>query len=400
MARKICEKCHRQMEDTNFYTYQNGEKVEICKSCLTMHIDNFDEQSFLWVLEKMDVPYIRQEWNKLRDKAYAKNPQKITGQSVIGKYLSKMKLRQWKEYRWADGPKLQAEAQKKIKAQLEQSKEQEEYIRQQYENGEITEAQYRTLVSTQFQKQHDKPASRDIPDPIGTDNMFNEANFLPQDQIPDLTSELTLEDKQKLVIKWGRTYTVQEWVQLEKTYAEMMNSFDIQDADSKNTLIFLCKTILKMNQAIDCGDVEGYQKLNRIYESQRKSMMVTAAQNKEDKTEFIDSVGQLVAYCEKYGHQIPKFEIETPHDIVDKIITDLKDYNRSLVYEDVALARQIEDYLKNLKAIQDKQRDEKEAKQQGYDTPQLTSEDFMDFKEFVLQETESTNKIMQGSEEE
>jgi len=34
-----------------------------------------------------------------------------------------------------------------------------------------------------------------------------------------------------------------------------MQSFDIQDADSKNTLIFICKTDLKMNQAIDCGDV-------------------------------------------------------------------------------------------------------------------------------------------------
>jgi hypothetical protein len=70
-----------------------------------------------------------------------------------------------------------------------------------------------------------------------------------------------------------------------------MESFDIQDADSKNTLIFICKTYLKMNQAIDCGDVEGYQKLSRVYNDLRKTMKVTAAQNKEEKTEFIDSVG-------------------------------------------------------------------------------------------------------------
>jgi hypothetical protein len=56
-------------------------------------------------------------------------------------------------------------------------------------------------------------------------------------------------------MKWGRTYTAAEWVELEKTYTEMMNSFDIHDADSKNTLIFICKTNLKMNQAIDSGDV-------------------------------------------------------------------------------------------------------------------------------------------------
>jgi len=87
----------------------------------------------------------------------------------------------------------------------------------------------------------------------------------------------------------------------------MMNSFDIQDADSKNTLIFICKTLLKMDQAIDCGDVDGYQKLSRVYDSLRKSMHVTAAQNKEDKKDFIDSVGQLVAYCEKNGGAIPRY---------------------------------------------------------------------------------------------
>ena len=55
-------------------------------------------------------------------------------------------------------------------------------------------------------------------------------------------------------MKWGRTYKPSEWVELEKRYTEMMNSFDIQDADSKNTLILICKTNLKQNQALDMGD--------------------------------------------------------------------------------------------------------------------------------------------------
>jgi len=55
----------------------------------------------------MDVPYIPEEWNILRDRAYAKNPQKMNGQSVIGKYLSKMKLKQFKQYGWADSVRLQ-----------------------------------------------------------------------------------------------------------------------------------------------------------------------------------------------------------------------------------------------------------------------------------------------------
>ena len=55
----------------------------------------------------MDVPYVPQEWNALRDKAYAKNPQKKNDTTVFGKYLSKMKLKQWKSYGWADTEKLQ-----------------------------------------------------------------------------------------------------------------------------------------------------------------------------------------------------------------------------------------------------------------------------------------------------
>ena len=321
MARKVCEKCKRQMEDTNFYTYSNGEKLKYCKACLTMHIDNFDPSTFLYILQDIDVPWLPWEWNKLRDKAYAKNPQKMNGMSVIGKYLSKMKLKQFKGKTWADTQELQRKHQLQVAALGQEDKAYAQHVKAQFENGEISEAQYRTLVSTEFQKEHDAvPVSAPARDPIGIDNMFNEKDFISQDQLPDLTSQLTLEDKQYLAMKWGRTYKISEWIELEKNYTEMMNSFDIQDADSKNTLIFICKTTLKMNQALDCGDVEGYQKLSRVYDTLRKSAKFTAAQNKQEKSDFIDSIGQLVAYCEKNGGQIPRYEIDTPYDIVDKII--------------------------------------------------------------------------------
>ena len=37
-----CEKCGRTMTEKMFYTYLDGRKTELCKNCLTMHIDNFD----------------------------------------------------------------------------------------------------------------------------------------------------------------------------------------------------------------------------------------------------------------------------------------------------------------------------------------------------------------------
>ena len=396
MARRICQKCKREMEDTNFYTFKNGEKWGQCKSCLTMHIDNFVPETFLWILEKQDVPYVPEEWNILRDKAYAKNPQKMNGMSVIGKYFSKMRLKQWKKYTWKDSDELQ-----KRRKQIEQAKRKEEEVtmqavKEQFEKGEISQAQYRTLVSTEFQK--DNEIYTQVKNPIGENNFFKQEDFLSEQDLPDLTNQLSIEEKQYLVMKWGRTYKISELIQLQKKYTQMMNSFDIQDADSKNTLILLCKTDLKQNQAIDMGDYEGYQKLARVSDSLRKSAKFTAAQNKDKDNEFVNSVGELVAYCEKVGHQIPRYKIDTPLDIVDKVITDLKEYNKTLIYGDSALARQIEDYIKNAKIAMQQKKDKEEAKLKGLDAPEITDQDILNYKEFLKQEKEETQKQMRGEQ--
>ena len=394
MPKKVCQKCKREMDDINFYTYRNGQKHKYCKACLTMHIDNFNPQTFVYILKDMDVPWLPWEWNNLLSKAYAKDPEKINGTSVIGKYLSKMKLKQFKNDRWADTQRLQEEHEKLIAAQKEEDEEYALQLKQQFQNGEISEAQYRTFVSTAFQKEHENIPNLNA---LGKDNMFNEEDFISQEDIPDIGAQLTLEDKQRLALKWGRTYKASEWVQLQKKYAEMMQSFDIQDADSKNTLIFICKTDLKMNQAMDRGDYDSASKLSRMYDTLRKSAKFTAAQNKEEKNDFIDSIGQLVAYCEKNGGQIPKYEITTPYDIVDKIVADLKEYNKTLIYEDTALARQIEDYIKQARAAAAKKKDKIQAKEKGLDAPQLSDKDILEFKEFINKEKQDTLIQMEGN---
>ena len=112
-----------------------------------------------------------------------------------------------------------------------------------------------------------------------------------------------------------------------------------------------------------------------------KSAKFTEAQNKEGKTDFIDSVGELVAYCENNGGQIPKYEIETPYDIVDKIIDDLKEYNKSLIYEDKSLAEEIEQYLKNKENADAMKRDRLEAKYKGLDQVELNDDDYQEFQD-------------------
>lgn len=392
-----CNKCGKSMDEINFYTYKNGKKTELCKKCLTMHINNFEPNTFLWALEKMDVPYVPEEWNILRDKAYAKDPYKMNGMSVFGKYLSKMRLKQWKDYSWADTEKIAQEKEKKTQEDLEQQKKFEETMKQQLENGEISEAEYKTMVSTPTQNA--ELAVKAPKNEIGTDNFYDENNFISEDELIDPAAELTQEDKIYLAMKWGRLYKPNEWVELEKKYEEMTSSFDIQDSDTTGTLILICKTYLKMNQAIDCGDMDGYQKLSRVYDSLRKSAKFTAAQNKEVKSDFVDCIGEMVAYCEKNGGQIPRMKIDAPNDIVDKVIMDLKEYTRSLIYDDKSLAQQIENYIKQRENADAMKKDRKEAKEKGYNQIEIKDRDYQAYFENIAKEKEEDEKIYIGEDE-
>ena len=139
MANCYCEKCQKTMKDTNFYTYKDGTKSEMCKSCLTMHIDNFNPDTYLWLLEKFDVPYMPEEWISLRDKAFAKDPYKMNGMSVFGKYLSKMKLVQYNKYGWADTETLMAKKEQASRKTEAERQEEEERLKAALANGDINE---------------------------------------------------------------------------------------------------------------------------------------------------------------------------------------------------------------------------------------------------------------------
>jgi hypothetical protein len=401
------------MDAKQFYTYKDGSKVELCKKCLTMHLDPFNPDTFVWILEKLDVPYLPEEWNVIRDRDYAKNPAKVTGMGVFGKYLSKTKLKQYRNpannqlYGFADSEMLLARNAEKREAALAQQKRFEQETQAAYDRGEISENQYKVLMSTEAQ--HEAAEARlanDAANPYkGSDdpanrayNPYNEDQFMSEEELNDPAADLTQEDKLYLAMKWGRTYKPSQWLAMEKNYNDMKNSFDIQDADTENTLIHLCKTNLKMNEAIDIGDLDGYQKLARVYESLRKSAKFTGAQNKEQSSDFVDCVGTMVAYCEKNGGKIPKYDISVDHDIVDTVIRDLKEYTRSLIYEDTALARQIEDYLKRREIQEDIKKDKEEAKKNNKEVT-INDEDYQENSDRIAEEKAQDNEEYYEEEE-
>jgi len=147
----------------------------------------------------------------------------------------------------------------------------------------------------------------------------------------------------------------------------MTDSFDIQDADTENSLILYCKNNLKMNQALDCGDLDGYNKISRTQDALRKSSKFAAKDREKKQDDAFDSIGELVAYCERVGGEIPRYNLEVDYDVVDTIINDLKSYTRTLIYQDPALAREIEDHLKRKENLEQEKKDRAEAKAKGLD---------------------------------
>ena len=385
-----CIKCKRTLADTKFYTYKDGAKCELCKDCLTMHIDNWDPETFLWILEKFDLPYIESEWNILRDRAYAKDPHKMTGLSVIGKYISKMKLKQFKNYTWADSDRLNQEANVRLQMMggSAGTEEEQEHIKEAYENGEISEAQYKTYIQTTAPEPRFEQISGQIKEVGGG---------FPQDvELIDVGADLTAEDKVYLAMKWGKMYSAADWVALEKMYNDFQNSFDIQDAATDKTLMFICKTSLKMDQALDIGDFDTYQKLSKVYDAQMKSSKFTAAQNKDEKTKQFDAIGELVAYCEKTKGAIPEYVIDTPLDIVDKVIDDLQTYTRNLITSDSGLAQQIEEYIKKRERADEQRAAKEAAKAKGLDHIELDDDATVEYRENIAQQIEEDRVLLES----
>ena len=362
MAKYHCDKCNKELEEINFYKYRDGSYVELCKKCLTLHVDVFDPTTFTWLLQKLDVPYIPQEWNAVIENKMAKKPDKpISHSAVFGSYLSKTKLKQWKDFHWEDNERIQELCFANAAKASEERAELDAMYQEQFEAGEISEAQYKTLTSPKQRNEQMAQMLASKGPYLGEDNPFNENFFMDETELPDPAAMMTQEEKITLAMKWGKLYKPSEWVELETDYQRMMQSFDIQDADSQNTLILLCKTNLKANQAIDSGDIEGYQKLAKVSESLRKSAKFTAQQNKESKEDFVDSIGQLIALCEKDGF-IPRFCTDIPQDKVDLTLRDMNEYVRKLVTQDLGFGQQIEDSLKKI-MLQNEMNKEAEARQ-------------------------------------
>ena len=369
-----CEKCNRTMNASEFYGSNNLEKyptgkLNQCKKCITMHVDNWNPDTYLWILQEADVPYVPKEWQSLMMK-YATNPSEVTGTTILGRYLSKMKLKQYKDTRWKDTERLQ---------ELEDAKLEQTMKRQGYDAVQIMEAKEKGRVFTMPDKPLEEPVYEDT-------TIVPQEDYFAQQNGPEEDLDLTEEDRTYLRLKWGKTYKPEEWVKLEQLYEEMMASYDIQGAGHKDTLKLICKTSLKANQLIDIGDIEGFQKMSKVYDSLMKSGKFTAAQNKSESSGEFDSISELVEMCEREGF-IPRYYTEGPMDKVDETLNDLKNYTHTLVTEEMNLGNLIEAAVKNMVDQENREEDEDIEDIDNLDEEVLKDEDFIEHNQFLEDES-------------
>ena len=387
-----CEKCNRTMGADQFYSsnnlekYPNDGKFPQCKKCMTMHVDNWNPDTYLWILQEADVPYIPDEWNKLM-MSYARDGKKTSGMTILGRYLSKMKLKQFRDYRWKDNDFLQQMANNKIEQAMK---------RQGYGAAEIADA----INKATFELPEGELQEPEFIAPE-SDPFIQEDYFDRDISTNDFDDDLTDEDRTYLRLKWGKTYKPEEWIRLEQLYNEMMDSYDIQSAGHIDTLKLVCKTSLKANQLIDIGDVEGFQKMSKVYDSLMKSGKFTAQQNKAESGEFVDSISELVEICEKQGF-IPRYYIDTPNDKVDETLADLKFYTRTLVTEEMNLGNLIENAIKEMAKEEAKEEDEdlEDEIMTLDDIDHLKDEDFEAYGDFLDEEIEADEELLKRLGEE
>ena len=396
---KTCIKCGKTKKETEFFKMKTGNRCDWCKTCLTMHIDNRKPDTFKWILEMFDVPYIESVWVEQTNKQYQKNPGKFGPASVIGQYIRTMNMAQYADFHYKDSDQINNR--ERLAAQgIQEVKEidpnYEENLRKKYEAGEITKAAYETLSLANAGPHLDE----EIPDHPFTYEDENGEETLKVD-VPQFRQDIQLNyensivdqlsdaDMQYLLVKWGVTYTPTEWVKLENTYQKYASEYEL-NVDREESLIQICKVNLKMDKALDVEDYQGYQKLANVFDQMRKAAKFTEAQNKEEQTRDIDSLGELVAFVEREGGIIPQYDdpIEYPQDKVDFTIKDMKNYVNRLVREELGLGDLIESYIENLKKKKDNSVEEIMNSSFDEADNELTHEEERSFTDFYMEEIE------------
>ncbi len=359
---------------TAFWRRRTGGYATVCKECMTKGKDPRDEQQFLPILKELDFPYVEKTWVLQFNRAYKQNPDNVDVIKFFGRYLRSLNLAN------STGAGKGFDATEELNKLPDSKASKPMYTSD--DISQIIKEEAEELAAMRLKEEKKKAKANAPEDPPKrkrgrppkekTEKVEEVKEAAPQPQAQpanvlmpqtppayiatlgideeNIANELTDEDKKYLALKWGMLYKPSEWVTLEDKYQKYAAEYEM-NVDREEVLRSICKTNLKMDQALDVCDFKAYKDLSMVYDQLRKSGKFTESQNKEQVKRDIDSVGELVSFVESEGGIIPHFEspIEYPKDRIDFIIKDLKNYTVNLVKNELGLGDLIESFIEKVK---------------------------------------------------
>lgn len=316
----FCPTCKKTLDEKNFFKTRRTDKhptgiLPECKTCITMKVDDGDVNTFLPVLKEIDLPYYPSKWRELAQK------KPVGGASIIGKYVSMMRMNQYKKYFWKDSEALCKEEYEGLLAAFRQESESETEAEKKAEAAQnlsdVPSSQMRTMTTA--------PALSTMYGLTPETSKYN----LTQQEIDDLK------------LTWGEDYTEDQFLQLEQLFNDMKEAYVIQDPIAISNAKMICKLTVKMNRFLDIDDVESSSKISRQLDTFIKTANLAPVQQK-DRQQTTFAISQLAFLVEREGGFIPEFYIDTPNDKIDQILADMQSYTEHLVKGESNIAEMVE----------------------------------------------------------
>lgn len=316
----FCPTCRKTLDEKNFFKTRRTDKhpagfLPECKTCIALKVDDGDVQTFLPFLKEVDVPYMPSKWRELVQKKPA------GGASIIGKYVSMMRMNQYKKYFWQDTENLvESERTALIAAFGQDGMSETDAEKKADEAQSLADVQ-----STQMRTMTTSPAPS---------TMYG---LTPETSKYDLTQE-EIDD---LKVRWGEDYTEDQYLQLEQLFKDMKEAYIIQDPIAISNAKMICKLTVKMNRFVDIDDVESSSKISRQLDTFIKTANLAPVQQK-DRQQTTFAISQLAFLVEREGGFIPEFYIDNPNDKIDQILADMQAYTEHLVRGESNIAEMVE----------------------------------------------------------
>lgn len=316
----FCTSCHKTLDVKQFFKTRRTDKfpsgiIPECKTCVTMLVDDADPSTFLPILKELNLPYVPSAWRQLLVKKDA------NAGSILGKYVSAMRLNQHKNERWADSERIVNEETESFMEAMRQQTETE------------TEAKDRVEELMTFGDIAPRPTQAMVQQPAAS-------------TLYGLTPEtskyhLTQEEIDQLKRDWGEDYTEDQYYALEQFFNDMREAYVIQDPIAVSNARMIAKMTIKMNRFLDIDDVESASKLSRQLDLFIKSANLAPVQQK-DRQQTTFAISQLAFLVEREGGFIPEYYTDEPGDKIDQILRDMQEYTEYLVRGESSIAEMVE----------------------------------------------------------